>query len=115
MAARNRNATQDTAAPETLRVGQINLARARLATDEARSYAAANQLDLLLIQEPYVVNGKVAGFGHSARVAQVATTTPWAAIVVISDGITATNLQHITTAQLAAVALTPHSSASTST
>lgn len=51
-----------------LRVGQINLARSRLATDHVRRVAVERKLDVLLIQEPYAYEKGIPGFSIKDRV-----------------------------------------------
>ena len=63
-----------------------NLDRARHATDELRQAACEAKVDLLLIQEPYTIGERVAGFGAAAVVIaeEDADERPWAAIVVLN-------------------------------
>lgn len=64
-----------------LRIGQMNLGRSRLASDELRRVAAEESLDVLLIQEPYSNKGEVPGFGLINKVV-VGQGVPMAAVVV---------------------------------
>ena len=106
MPARRVKNTRDPTDPEAIKVGQINLARSKLATEELKMYATVNNMDIILIQEPHTQGARVPGFDVDVRMAHITTTTPWAAIAVISDKYSVTQLQHITTAQLAAVQVT---------
>ena len=85
-----------------IRVGQINLTRSQLATDEIHQYVILNQIDVLLVQEPHTHQGRVAGFGPGVRIAQATKSVPLAAVVVYRDDWTVIKLGHITTALLAA-------------
>lgn len=67
-----------------LRVGQINLGRSRLAMDEIRKIAREEGMDVLMIQEPYSVRGKIQGFGVNEKVVAVGNQ-PMAAIVVFAE------------------------------
>ncbi|XP_023212009.1 uncharacterized protein LOC111614875 [Centruroides sculpturatus] len=49
--------------PSNLKILQINLQRAKAASSEALHMALSKDVDLLVIQEPYVVNEKVAMLG----------------------------------------------------
>ena len=80
-----------------IRVGQINLARSQLATDEIHQYAILNQIDVFLVQEPYTHQRRVASYGPGVRIAQTTKSVPWAAIVVHREDWTVTKLGHITT------------------
>ena len=51
-----------------MKIWQVNLDRARQATDELQQAACEAKVDLLLIQEPYIIGGRVAGFGAAAVV-----------------------------------------------
>ena len=88
--------------PNRIRIGQINLARSQVATDEIQQLATTNRIDVLLVQEPYTHQGRVVGFGPGAKIIQAEKSVPWAAVVVFRDDWTVTKLGHITTALLAA-------------
>lgn len=68
----------------SLRVGKINLGRSRLATDEIRRVAMEEGLDVLLLQEPYSIGGKIPGYGVKSKVV-VGQGVPMAAVVIFSE------------------------------
>jgi hypothetical protein len=70
----------------SIKIWQVNLDRARHATDELRQAACEAKVDLLLIQEPYIIGGRVAGFWAAVVVIakEDADKWSWAAIVVLN-------------------------------
>ena len=70
----------------SIKIWQVNLDRARHATVELRQAVCEAKVDLLLIQEPYTIRGRVAGFGAATVVIaeENADERPWAAIVVLN-------------------------------
>ena len=90
-------------AAEAIRIGQINLARSRVATEEIRKYALDNKLDVHLIQKPYTHKNRVTGLGPGARFVQKNHGTPWAAIAMYKEDCTVVHLKYVTTTELAVI------------
>ena len=86
-----------------LKIGQINLARSRVATEELSRFTVESGLNVVLVQEPYTHKGRVTGLGTGTRIAQAALGTPWAAIAVYREDCTVVQLENVTTNYLAAV------------
>jgi len=88
---------------ESIRIGQINLARSRVATEEMGRYAVERGLDVLITQEPYTYKGKIQGLGTDARIAHAKHGTPWAAVAVYRNDYTVLQIEQATTTQTAAI------------
>lgn len=67
----------------SLRIGQMNLGRSRLASDELRRVAMEGSLDVLLVQS-YSIGGKLPGYGVESKVV-VGKGVPMAAVIIFSD------------------------------
>lgn len=87
-----------------VRVIQNNMDKSGLVTNELWELLAKGRADIALVQEPYVVNGKVTGFG-SARVVAVGSS-PLAAIVIGRTDVVVTLLGHVSDSSLVAVEAT---------
>lgn len=91
-----------------LKIWQANLDRARHAADEIREAAHREGVDILLLQEPYVSRGSVAGFGiRDAVVINVQQgARPWAAVVVLNRGLNVLHVGHLSTTHTVCVEVT---------
>lgn len=92
----------------TIKIWQANTDRARHCTDELRKAAYENNVDIILVQEPYAVRGKVMGYGMADT---LITGTqqgeqPWAAIIVLNKELNILHLQHLCTAHTVAAEVT---------
>ena len=77
-----------------MRVLQINGMRNKLVAQELRQLVAELQVDVLCIQEPYTMKGKVPFMPIQSRTI-AETERPWAALVVINKDLTITKIhQH---------------------
>ncbi|MGL4197875.1 MAG: reverse transcriptase domain-containing protein, partial [Allorhizobium sp.] len=65
-----------------VRVGQINLGGSAHATQELRQIIFEMKLDLLLLQDPYSIDGAIRGLGGRVKIATGRGPKPMAAIVV---------------------------------
>uniref|UniRef100_A0ABD2VRE4 Reverse transcriptase domain-containing protein n=2 Tax=Trichogramma kaykai TaxID=54128 RepID=A0ABD2VRE4_9HYME len=84
------------------------MGRSRLASEELLVSAVGEGFDVLLIQEPYAYGGRACALGSFSRVVitgQKGDETPWAAVVVLSQSITATHLQQYSSAHCVCVEL----------
>jgi len=92
----------------SIKIWQVNLDRARHATDELRQAACEAKVDLLLIQEPYTIGGRVAGFGAAAVVIaeEDADERPWAAIVVLNRSFSILRVGQLSTPYTACAEIT---------
>ena len=68
----------------TIKIGQIILGNGRTALDEVRSETARRKLDDLLVQEPYIKDGRVPGFGVNDRVILGSCEKPEATVLVLN-------------------------------
>lgn len=55
--------TSEPSRTRTIKLGQLNLQNSNRATSEARQIMHDRNLDFLMAQEPYSINGAVKGFG----------------------------------------------------
>lgn len=80
-----------------LMIMQVNAGRGRNASAEIRTLSEKGKIQIALVQEPYAVRCKVAGFGLRARtVAGLKNGEyPWAAIVVFDTRLTVMRLSHM--------------------
>lgn len=70
----------------SLRIVQINMQRSRLVSDETRDMMHNKKIDVLLMQEPYNLKGRITGLGLATRVATAAKDgEPVMAAVAVSD------------------------------
>ena len=85
--------------PPSVRIwmGQINLARSRIATEELGTYTRRAGVDILLIQEPYVRSNRTINLGIEARIVHVQTCTPWAGFAVLNKDYVVTQISRATT------------------
>lgn len=60
------------------------MGRARMALDEIKRVVLEESLDVLLLQEPYSVKGRIPGFGVRDKVI-VGEGVPMAAVVICSE------------------------------
>lgn len=66
-----------------LKIAQINAARSAAAAGELRATMRDRGIEVLCIQEPYSVRGKVVGYNSpSVRVIQPNSASPWVAILI---------------------------------
>lgn len=86
---------------------QINAGRGAKIGAEIRNIAELRKIQVVVIQEPYTIKGRVVSFGGSARVISGARKgkTAWAAVVVFDPAIVVMKVQqfsdsHIVCAQL---------------
>jgi len=86
-----------------LRILQHNCARNRLVIDELRQLAADQRADILLLQEPYTVAGKVAGLPMVSKLIVAQQGNPWAAIVVLNPSLSPTKLAQFCTSHTVAI------------
>lgn len=93
---------------KSIRFGQVNLQRSSTAGNELRVVSQELKLDVLLLQEPYALVGKVRGMGLRTKVLgnqPAGTERPWSAIAVTKETITPLELlqfktSYFTTAQI---------------
>lgn len=79
-----------------IRIAQVNADRAKVVMGEVREIIVERKIDVMLLQEPYVVKGKVIGFGSSYRVVQhVRGERPWAAVVIANENIGVMKVQNL--------------------
>jgi hypothetical protein len=69
------------ASTNPLRIGQVNLARSKAATLELQRVIELHQLDLVLIQEQYTVNGRTVSLGEDITILETGTC-PGAGIAI---------------------------------
>lgn len=83
-----------------LRIIQLNMHGSKLVSSELRTKIDRNNIDLLLLQEPYAWKNRVVGLGAQTRVitGNKPDEKPWAAIVSTSRGLTILRLQHLSNA-----------------
>lgn len=83
-----------------LQIVQLNMNGSRLVTPELREKIHANNIDLMLLQEPYSWNNRVAGFGLQTRIltGNKSDEKPWAAIGITSSKLTVLHLKHLSNA-----------------
>jgi len=67
-----------------LRILQHNCAGNRSVMDQLRQLAADQRVDILLLQEPYSVAGKVVGLLMVSKLIATQQGKPWAAIIVLN-------------------------------
>ena len=105
MHARTETTNRNPPKMDEIRIGQINLARSRVATEEIAKYAIQNGLDVLQIQEPYTHKDRVTGLGTGIKIAQAEHGTPWVAVAILRDDFTVVHLEHTTTTRIACIHL----------
>lgn len=72
---------------ETIKIAQINLQRAKHATNQFNQHIAERNIAVALVQEPHTRAGRVIGMGKNTRVINKIGSNPWAAIVLIDPKI----------------------------
>ena len=81
---------------------QINLARSRLATDEAVEMACRMKVPILIVQEPYTHANKIVGMGRYSNQIFTSNITenepPWAAVIILDRRYTGTLIRNVSTA-----------------
>lgn len=77
---------------EDLHILQINAQRSKAVVDQIKERIVDRCVDIVLIQEPYVVAGRVRGYPGSYRVVQGDLEVCWSAIVVINHDLTITRI-----------------------
>lgn len=82
-----------------IKIGQANLSGSRVATDEIRQIMYEKSIDVLLLQEPYSLKGKIVGFGIKPKVIESIGRMPSATINKIQAGIVVAN-PHLTVTKL---------------
>jgi hypothetical protein len=87
-----------------MRVVQVNIDRGKGLTLELRDSLRDKGIGVLLIQEPYHYKGKLRGFGLGARVF-TGGGTPWAAVVVLDDGLGAMRVDELSNSHCVVVEL----------
>jgi len=90
----------------SIKVGQINLARSKTATEELGTYAKQHNIDILIIQEPYAKSNRIVDLGIKARMVCTQKCAPWAAVAVLNERYTVTQLGQNTTALQASARIT---------
>jgi len=71
--------------------------------DELRQLASDQRADVLLLQEPYSVAGKVAGLPMVSKLIAAQQGNPWAAIVVLNPSLSPTKLAQFCTSHTVAI------------
>ena len=91
-----------------MKIWHVNFDRARHATDELRQAACEAMVDLLLIQEPYTIGGRVAGFGVASAVIteEDADERQWAAIVALNRSFSILPVRQLSTPYTACAEIT---------
>jgi len=81
--------------PKNIKILQINLARAQLATTEAANFAALNGYDIMLLQEPYAVKNIPWRSSNTTRIitANQHDQYPWAAILITNPELRSVNIK----------------------
>uniref|UniRef100_A0ABD2WQ54 Endonuclease/exonuclease/phosphatase domain-containing protein n=1 Tax=Trichogramma kaykai TaxID=54128 RepID=A0ABD2WQ54_9HYME len=82
--------------------------RSRLASEELLVSAVQDGADVLLLQEPYSFRGRACALGRFSRcviTGQKGDEAPWAAVVVVSQNITAAHLEQYSSAHCVCVEL----------
>lgn len=85
-----------------MKIVQINTGRAKNASAEIRSLINKTNIDLVLIQEPYVIKRTITGYGKKATIitGNKAEESPWAAIVSFTKNYTIMRLSHRSTSHI---------------
>lgn len=80
-----------------LRLGQLNLGHGRAKSAGLGVYAAQERLDIVAVQEPYTVDGKIREIGTGVRLVSNGTSAdpPCAGFAVFRQGLTVLNLSHL--------------------
>jgi len=73
--------------------------------NELRQLAADQHADILLLQEPYSVAGKVAGLPMDSKLIAAQQGNPWAAIVVLNPSLSPAKLAQFCTTYIVAIEL----------
>lgn len=80
-----------------LYICQVNLGKSRNAFYELRQFAAENEIDVALIQEPYTYDGAVKESAPlGARIVQRSSRSTQAAIIVYNKNVTVTQIEQYT-------------------
>jgi hypothetical protein len=71
-----------------IKVLQINLQHSKNATNACTNYINENKIDIVLVQEPYILNNRVTGFPLSYQIIQSETDSmPRAAIIIANKNV----------------------------
>lgn len=82
---------------ESLKILQVNAQRSKAVVAQIRECIADASIDVILIQEPYVVAGRVRGYPCTYRVVQGDLGTCWSAIVIVNHDLTVTRIDGLCT------------------
>lgn len=79
-----------------LNIVQLNGGRGKKISSEIRGYVDKNHIDILLLQEPHSIAGKVSSFGQGSQILTGGKNgRPWSAIVVFNNNLTIMRLDHL--------------------
>jgi ribonuclease HI len=83
----------------SLKFAQLNLQRSLKATVNLINFVQRKQIDVLILQEPYTINKKVAGFPIAFQTLQVTNQTVKAAIIILNREIDFIQLSSYSTSE----------------
>lgn len=86
----------------SLRIGQINAQGSKTATNEIRKVAEDLRLDIVCVQEPYCLRGKLPAMPITTRVILYGDN-PKAATIVFSRAVTITSIDHLSSSHCVVV------------
>ncbi|KAG8226160.1 hypothetical protein J437_LFUL007397 [Ladona fulva] len=87
-------------------IAQANLDRSVRVVGEFREKMIEERVEIAMIQEPYIRNNIVKGFG-SARVYSVKGVFPWAAVIIINEKLGAMKVNSLTNSNCVCVEILP--------